>query len=693
VEQPAEPVAEGSLLRSVVDSLDGRMCVISARGTILDTNRLWDEASRRLGWTDAAAGGDLFQLLERLPGPLAEPLRQMIEQVLGQADTFRVVRGVWPFPAGDEDVVARIHPVRGHTEARAAVIVVDISDYMRTRAELRRTSEQARLMSLVARHTDSGVVISAPDGRVEWANDSFYSMTGWSAAEFVGLDTAALYREALKEAPELSRLTAAFGSGNGGEIECRLLTRRGWIWVHLEVRRARSPDGPDRVVSVMRNITTRRLAEDQLREANREAASLTGALQAEKARLDGVIETLPHLIYLKDNELRYRSVNAAFLRTRGLRLESDLIGRTEAELALPDPLSEALLSIEAQILATGQPVTDLAVTLSTEAGKSRMLLLSVLPHRVRPVGGGDEELHGLIGVGADITHVTELERQLAQSSRLEAIGQLAAGIAHEINTPIQFIHDNTHFVHDSLSGLVPVLRVASALALATDLTADELRAELARTVASLDLDYLTEEVPHALTQSLEGLERVTEIVRATKDFSHPGRERADADLNRAIENTVQMSRSEWKYVARLELLLDPAVGLVPCYEGELKQVLLNIIINAAQALAEHDRGTGRGGLGHIQVSTRRTDELVRIEISDDGPGMAPEVRRRVFDPFFTTKDVGKGTGQGLSMAYNVVVGKHQGTIEVESAPGRGASFVITLPLVIEDRNGAHRYPE
>jgi signal transduction histidine kinase len=441
-------------------------------------------------------------------------------------------------------------------------------------------------------------------------------------------------------------------------------------------------DVVQRCVTVARNITTRKLAEERLQAANLQALSLAKALQAEKALLSGVLESLPHPVYLKDTELRYSLVNTAFLRIRGLSDLDAVLGHEEEHLPVRDALSEVLLPVEGEVLRTGTAVTDLRVTLPGRHGSATVLLLSVLPHRIPGPAGG--ETLGVIGVAADVTHVTELERQLAQGSRLEAIGQLAAGIAHEINTPIQFVSDNTRFINDSFDSLLPAVRAAAGLAEQAELTGEEVRAGLARLLGELDLDFLIEEVPAALSQSLEGLDRVTDIVRAMKDFSHPGRERIDADLNRAVESTVQVSRSEWKYVAELDLRLDPDVGLVPCYEGELKQVLLNVIINAAQALAEQREAEPGLGAGHIRVSTRRHGERIEIEIADDGTGMPEDVRQRVFDQFFTTKDVGKGTGQGLSIAYNVVVQKHRGSMEVHSAPGQGATFMITLPARVEE---------
>jgi ligand-binding sensor domain-containing protein/signal transduction histidine kinase len=255
----------------------------------------------------------------------------------------------------------------------------------------------------------------------------------------------------------------------------------------------------------------------------------------------------------------------------------------------------------------------------------------------------------------------ELERQQAQESRLKSIGQLAAGIAHEINTPLQFITDNTRFVQESAATLLERCRSVNP--------GDD------------EVDFLAEELPPALAESLDGLARVTEIVRAMKDFSHPGTQREDSDLNRAAQTTVQVCSNEWRPVARVDLDLDPEAGLVSCYEGEIKQVLLNLVVNAAHAIDETRSRRGDDWLGTITVATRRTGDEFVISVGDDGIGMDDEVRQRIFDPFFTTKEVGRGTGQGLSIARDVVVSKHGGQIDVHSTLGAGTTFVVRLPLV------------
>jgi PAS domain S-box-containing protein len=262
-----------------------------------------------------------------------------------------------------------------------------------------------------------------------------------------------------------------------------------------------------------------------------------------------------------------------------------------------------------------------------------------------------------------------LEHNLRQAQKLEAIGQLAAGIAHEINTPTQYVGDNLRFLKESFGELDSLL---TQLVKVGGTPAGKL-------LADADFDYLKEEIPRALNQSLEGVDRVAKIVRAMKEFSHPAREKTATDLNRAIQSTITVASNEWKYVADIEMDLDANLPAVCCSPAEFNQVVLNIVVNAAHAIGDVV-GDGGKGKGKIQVRTRPDGDWVVVEISDSGCGMPPHIQQRIFDPFFTTKEVGKGTGQGLAIAHNVVVEKHGGTIKVNSAPGKGTTFTIRLPI-------------
>jgi two-component system NtrC family sensor kinase len=281
---------------------------------------------------------------------------------------------------------------------------------------------------------------------------------------------------------------------------------------------------------------------------------------------------------------------------------------------------------------------------------------------------------------AEIDERNRMEVQLRHAQKLESIGQLAAGIAHEINTPTQYIGDNTHFLQDAfgeLGGVIAAVRALGGSAAAPP--APDRLAELRAAADRADLGYLQEEIPKAIQQSLEGVGRVAKIVRAMKEFSHPGSaEKTPVDLNRAIESTLTVATNEWKYVARLETDFAPALPPVPLLPGEFNQVVLNLVVNAAHAIAE--AAGPRGEKGVITVATRRDGDWAEVHVGDTGTGIPEHVRGRIFEPFFTTKGVGKGSGQGLAIARSVVVDKHGGTIAFETTPGRGTTFVVRLPL-------------
>jgi signal transduction histidine kinase len=269
-----------------------------------------------------------------------------------------------------------------------------------------------------------------------------------------------------------------------------------------------------------------------------------------------------------------------------------------------------------------------------------------------------------------------------QVQKLEAIGQLAAGIAHEINTPAQYIGDNMGFVQESFGNIQTVLDQYAQLlhTVKAGPVSPERIEEIEATIKQSQTDYLMQEIPAAIEESLEGLAQVTRIVQAMKEFSHPGVEGKTAiNINKAIESTITMSRNEWKYVADLETDFQPDLPLVSCLAGEFNQAVLNILINAAHAIAEVVEGSSEGK-GKIKVTTRQDGDWVETRISDTGPGIPAEIGARVFDPFFTTKDVGQGTGQGLAIAYSVITEKHGGTIAFEAETGQGTTFIIRVPI-------------
>jgi two-component system NtrC family sensor kinase len=293
----------------------------------------------------------------------------------------------------------------------------------------------------------------------------------------------------------------------------------------------------------------------------------------------------------------------------------------------------------------------------------------------------DERTRDLVRANEELTRKNEerarMEVDLRLAQKLEAVGQLASGIAHELNTPIQFLGDSIDFLRGAWSDL-SVLQghLLQILARATAQN-PELLAEAERRREEVDVEFLNQEIPLAFERANDGVRRVTTIVRAMKDFAHPDRrDKSLANLNEALRNTLIVARNEYKYVAEVETILGELPS-VTCHVGDLNQVFLNLIVNAAHAIGDV---VGKSGdLGRITVRSWAEDQQVVITIADTGCGIPAEIADRVYDPFFTTKEVGKGTGQGLAISRSIVQ-KHAGTIAFESQPGRGTTFTIRLPL-------------
>ncbi|MEM9070700.1 MAG: ATP-binding protein [Myxococcota bacterium] len=277
-----------------------------------------------------------------------------------------------------------------------------------------------------------------------------------------------------------------------------------------------------------------------------------------------------------------------------------------------------------------------------------------------------------------VNELVQTQSRLVQAQKLEAVGQLAAGVAHEINTPMQYIGDNTRFLKKAFEKVMTLVSTFEEMAATEDWNAARV-AEAMRAIKAARLDFLRRRVPRALDQTIEGVEAVSAIVMAMKEFSHPGSdERAPVDLNHLLETICTVSRNEWKYVAELEFDVDPALPTVDALGGALKQVFLNLIVNAAHAIeAVHPTGETKGT---IRIVTGQEGGHVVVQISDTGCGIPEEIRHRIFDPFFTTKEVGKGTGQGLAIAHSIVVDRHQGELSASANPDGGTTFVIRLPL-------------
>jgi len=407
---------------------------------------------------------------------------------------------------------------------------------------------------------------------------------------------------------------------------------------------------------------------------DRRLQQMSSSLRASEQRMRMILENMAEGLFSMDARGIISRVNAGAVRILGHRseqLEGEHVGDLIPAFAGSAPAdwgvlhggeeSSGVIELDARHASRGDVPISLTLVEYTVAGQRT-----------------------ITGVFRDLSEERKLQSELQQTRKMEAIGHLAAGIAHEINTPTQFVSDNLGFLTESFDDLQRGLDAhAELLAAARDAgVLSEARDSLATTLERLDVAYLATEIPRALEQSRDGLERIAGIVDAMKSFSRPGTEAKRLfDLNRSVRNAAMIARNEWEPIAEVELDLEGDSLHVLGYEAEINQVLLGMILNGAQAISSARVVDAERPLpGRILLSTRRLPETAVVEVVDDGAGMSESVRQKIFDPFFTTKEVGQGTGQGLAVAWSVIVEKHGGSIEVESREGEGARFRIGIPL-------------
>ncbi len=429
--------------------------------------------------------------------------------------------------------------------------------------------------------------------------------------------------------------------------------------------------------AVLHDITRRKRDQLDLLQQTKYLEHAVEALERVRERERQVLAAIPSIFIGLDDSGLVTHWNPVAEKQFGLPVEQ-VIGKHFGSLEIGWP-KERIEEAITRCSRLDEAVRFEELRLSDAQGRERILALTI--NRTESRGNFD---CGVVLVGTDITDHKAMQAQLMLAQKMESIGQLAAGIAHEINTPTQYVNDNTRFLRDAFGDFQKLLeRHQQLLDIAREgAVPAEMIEEIDRLATEVDLNFLIAEIPTAIEQSIEGLNRVGMIVRAMKQFSHPDQDEPElTDLNKAIENTVTVARNEWKYVAEVELDLDPQLPAVPCHAGRFNQVVLNLIVNAAQAIAEVAKD-GDGPLGKIRIATLRAGEQVEIRVVDSGPGVPDAIRDRIFDPFFTTKQVGKGTGQGLAIAHNIIVEQHGGSIEIVSEAGKGATFVLRLPLQV-----------
>jgi signal transduction histidine kinase len=397
-------------------------------------------------------------------------------------------------------------------------------------------------------------------------------------------------------------------------------------------------------------------------------ARMERSIRRERSRLGAIMESLFDGVLVVDGDGTVETCNGA---ARRLLRADDPRGQPLDALFHWTRDREHLSfhgAVTREVIRSGVPVIVDDASFTLASGDALSVSFAV-------VSLGDDDGGAVISFRG-IDALKRAQGEALQASRLASVGQLAAGIAHEINTPVQYIGDNLRFLRDSARGLSTALGEVATRVAAADVPRT-LCADLRAIYENREVEYLVEEVPEAIAQSLDGVERVAHIVRSMKEFSHPGTTTPiSTNINAALESTLTVTRNEWKHVAEVVTDLDPELPPVVCFAADLNQVFLNLIVNAAQAIAEQ----GDGVVGTITLSTRGMGDWVEIRFADTGPGIPPALSQQIFDPFFTTKPVGKGTGQGLAISMDVIATKHGGSLSLDPDWPKGACFVIRLPV-------------
>jgi two-component system NtrC family sensor kinase len=385
-----------------------------------------------------------------------------------------------------------------------------------------------------------------------------------------------------------------------------------------------------------------------------------------KDQLESVFEGMANTVLVLDAEGCVVSANRYALNLLGYRKE-ELIGLPFTSItAIGDPETNALL----KLVRAEKSISTMELRFQSKSHVPIPVLFSA-----SLISGKASHIADVVCVAQDTSEKKRL-LELFRVQKLESIGQLAAGLAHEMNTPIQYVGDNLSYLKETLESVLDVYKNLYDNLKNNPTEPSSVRIiEKVENIPGFD-DFLTE-VPLAISQSIEGVNRVSHIVRSMKEFSHPGSAgKSSCDINRAIETTSTIAKNEWKYVADLELNLDPALPLVFANLNDINQVLLNLIINAAHAIGSHTPHKN----GKISISTEIKGANIEIRIEDTGGGIPKNIQTKIFDPFFTTKELGKGTGQGLSMAHTIIVERHHGQLNFETLEGSGTAFVIMLPI-------------
>ncbi len=510
---------------------------------------------------------------------------------------------------------------------------------------------------------DNAILITNTAGIIEWVNPAFEKLTGYRPSEVVGESTRVL-KSGRQNASVYKQLWQTINAGKVWSGDLVNQRKNGETYIeHMTITPVPNAQGEiTHYVAIKQDVTAKILTTSKLKRAYEETENLLSSISLILIGIDQ-----------QDNITRW---NAAAEQALGLAAD-DVLGKKLGSVNIQWNWTDVLAHIGACQNSKKMATWD-DIRYKTRDGADGLLSVTINPVRYkRPAS------HGFILLAQDITAQRLLEGQLAQAQKLESVGQLAAGIAHEINTPIQFISDNIHFLKDAFDDLIAESAGQASAAADGHFSGNNSMEYSPVTGQAEDddqLEFLRSEVPLAFESSFDGLQRVAAIIDAVRDFSHPGsKTQTLSNINDALAKTITVSTNKWKYVADVVTDFDPDLPLVNCFPGEINQVFLNIIVNAVDAISDV-QGQNPGEKGKITISTRKNGANVKIGIRDTGSGIPESVQSDIFNPFFTTKEIGKGTGQGLSISHRVVVEMHGGTIRFETEKGKGTQFILEFPI-------------
>jgi PAS domain S-box-containing protein len=665
VRRESEEKAEHArFMELILSSIPTHIAVIDQRGKVVLTNDYWKRFAEIPGTLGErpAVGSNYLQRLQAIRGeqaPLAARALQIVERLIQGVE--RLGQMEYEIGEGADRLSFVIKLIRFDLPTGPCITVThrDITEQRRIERSLRESEERWKF-----------AIDGSGDAIWDWdlernsvhRSAQYFKMLGMGAEEgppgfdmrdFVHPEDLALLDSKYENVISGTQDLCAF--------EHRMRHTSGswrWIMARCTVMRRNAGGRATRILGVHTDITSLKEVESQLR-----------AQQEENRKLALVAEHTTNSVVITDSAGVIDWVNRAFEVTTGYRLD-EVRGRMfDDVLQGPDSSAEVIALVRAKIGA-GEPVR---VKILNFRKDKRPFWGSVEIQPIRDSTGG--VLH-FVGVMEDITEREKMEAERRLSQKLESVGQLASGIAHEINTPIQFVGDSITFLDEawqSIEPLVDAARLDPGAAGEIDGAADNPEVEL----RNADVDFLLENFPIAIARARDGVDRVSSIVRAMKGFAHPDHgELVKTDVNQALRDTVIVARNEYKYVGTLTIECG-TLPLVRCRISSINQVLLNLIVNAAHALADrkHTPETGR-----IEIKSRCEQDWAVITVTDNGCGIPEEIKDRIFDPFFTSKEVGRGTGQGLTIARAIVVDQHEGRLLFRSKVGEGSAFEMWLPV-------------